>query len=175
MKQDQGPGVPEAIPRTVQGLGLRLGPESLDRLWIFPPMIRGRREWGLVAASRFADAPDLPDTPDAARGPDGPRRRLFTAPYSAERTGKGLTLEWSLVEQGEAPPDRLPRVMDGVVRRAGDELGEAREVEIGGALEHFEALLDELGRDLLEPVPEPVSEPASEPVPEPVPEPVSEP
>lgn len=180
MKQDQGPGVPEAIPRTVQGLGLRLGPETLDRLWIFPPMIRGRREWGLVAASRFA--------PDAeTRGPDGAeaegRRLLFTAPYSAERTGKGLTVEWSLVEQGEAPPDRLPRVMDGVVRRAGDELGEAREIELGGAAGHFEALLDELGRDLLEPPPPPstpkaeapLAPAAVEPTPEPTPEPVSEP
>ncbi len=178
MKQDQGPGVPEAIPRTVQGLGQRLGPDTLDRVWIFPPMIRGRREWGLVAVSRFGPAA-------ADERAEERRRLLFTAPYAAERTGKGLTVEWSLVEQGEALPDRLPRVMDGVVRRAGDELGEAREVEIGGAPEHFEALLDELGRDLLEPAPPaepaaaepaaPEPEAAAAPVPAPLPEPVVEP
>jgi hypothetical protein len=143
VKQDQGPGVPEAIPRTVQGLGLRLDPGTLDRLWIFPPLIRGRREWGLVAASRFGTEPG------------DERRHLFTAPYAAERTGKGLTLDWSVIEQGASVPDRLPRVMDGVVRRAGDDLGEAREVEIAGDPTRFAALLDELGSHLLEPAAEP--------------------
>lgn len=153
MKEELGPGVPEAIPRTLQGLGRRLGAGTLDRLWIFPPMVRGRREWGLVAASRFL-----------GEGADE-RRHLFTAPYTAERTGKGLTLDWQLVEQGEAPPDRLPRVMDGVVRRAGDDLGEAREVEIGGDADLFQALLEELGVHLLEPEPDPVR--PSEPDPQP--------
>jgi hypothetical protein len=148
VKQDRGPGVPEALPRTVQALGLRLDPRTLDRLWVFPPLVRGRREWGLVAVSRFAP-----------EGVADPRRHLFTAPYTAERTGKGLTLSWTLDEQGEAPPDRLPRVMDGVVRRAGDELGDPREVEIGGDGDRFQALLDELGTHLLEPEPAKGSEP----------------
>jgi hypothetical protein len=174
LKQDRGPGVPEAIPRTVQGLGRRLDPGTLDRLWIFPPMVRGRKEWGLIAVSRFA-----------AEGGDAARRHLFTAPYAAERTGKGLTLEWTLAEQGEAPPDRLPRVMDGVVRRAGDELGDPRAVDLGGDLELFTALLDELGTHLLEPdatvevgaeapaAPEPEPEPETDTEGEPAPEPAS--
>lgn len=158
MTDDQGPGVPEAIPRTLHRLGLRLDPATLDRVWIFPPLVHGRRERGLLAASRFA-APRLGE-PDAPRadGPDAPRA-LFTAPYTAERTGRGLTLEWNLVEQGSAPPDRLPRVMDGVVRRADNALGDPREVELAGDPERFQALLDELGTHLLEqPVPSPVEE-----------------
>jgi len=35
---------------------MRLGPAAIDRLWIFPPLVRGRREWGLVAAGCFDGA-----------------------------------------------------------------------------------------------------------------------
>jgi hypothetical protein len=165
LTDDQGPGVPEAIPRTLQALGQRLDPATLDRVWIFPPLVRGRRERGLLAASRFlasheGDPEPGPDGDAEAHSeahPEAPRaaaadtpRTLFTAPYTAERTGRGLTLEWNLVEQGSAPPDRLPRVMRGVVRRADNELGDPREVELAGDPERFQALLDELGTHLLE-------------------------
>jgi hypothetical protein len=165
LTDDQGPGVPEAIPRTLQALGERLDPATLDRVWIFPPLVRGRRERGLLAASRFlapqeggpeGDAEAHPEAPSEAHpavhredGAGAPRT-LFTAPYTAERTGRGLTLEWDLVEQGSAPPDRLPRVMRGVVRRADSQLGDPREVELAGDPERFHALLDELGIHLLE-------------------------
>lgn len=138
-RKDDGPGVPEAVPRTLQGVVSRLGAESVDRLWIFPPRIRGRKESGLLVVSRFAD--------DGAPG----RRRLFTAGYTAERTGKGLVVDWTLAEQGSAPPDRLPPVMDGVMRRAGDEGDEAREVGIGGDAGTLERLLGEWEPGLLDP------------------------
>jgi hypothetical protein len=125
--------VPEAVAATLHMLGDRLGPESLDRVWIFPPRVRGRKEWGLVAATRFH--------PDVAE-----RRLLFTAPYTAERTRNGPAIESSLIEEGEAPPDRFPRVMEGVARRGGEELGDPREIEIGGDAERFRALIEELER-----------------------------
>ena len=154
-RKSDGPGVPEAVPRAVQNLGAHYGAEALDRLWIFPPMIKGRRERGLVTASRFT--PEVEDE----------RRILVTASYLGERTGKGLTFECSIDEAGVAPPDRLPRVMAGVVRRAGEELGDAREVEIGGDAAVFTELLESLGMELLDPeLPpihvEPVEEPASD-------------
>ncbi len=130
-------GVPEAIPRTLQKMARRLGDSKIDRLWVFPPLINGRRERGLVAASCFAE--------------DG-ARRLYTAPYFAERTGTSLTVEGGITEEGQAPSDRLPRVMQGVVRRSEIELGEPRTVEIGGDPEKLRALLDEFDDDLLEPV-----------------------
>lgn len=138
-RKSEGPGVPEAVPRAVQNLGAHYGAEALDRLWIFPPMIKGRRERGLVTASRFR-----PEEQDE-------RRVLITASYLGERTGKGLTFECSIDEAGIAPPDRLPRVMEGVVRRAGEELGDAREVEIGGDPAVFQELLESLGMELLDP------------------------
>ena len=131
------PGVPEAIPRTLQMMARRLGESEIDRLWGFPPLIVGRKERGLVAASCFAE--------------DG-SRRLYTAPYSAERTGTSLSVVNGIAEEGQAPPDRLPRVMQGVVRRSEIDLGEPRQVEIAGDPEKLRALLDEFDADLLEPV-----------------------
>lgn len=134
--QESGPGVPEALPRTLDLLGRRLDPARLDTLWIFPPLVRGRREWGLVVASCFGSGDD--------------RRRLLTARYSAERTGRGLEVESEITEEGEAPPDRIPRVVDGVVRRSGVQKGDPREVVIGGELEAFTELMREFDPTLLE-------------------------
>jgi hypothetical protein len=140
-KEGEGPGVPEAVPRTAQELVARLGLVMVDRLWIFPPLVRGRRESGLLAASRRIE-----------NSPDPRRRLLVTAPYVAERTGKGLSIDWTLVEQGEAPADRFPRMMEGVARRAGDDFGDAREVELAGDEVRWHAFLDEFDADLLLPV-----------------------
>ena len=137
MKGEGDPGVPEAIPRTLQMMARRLGESEIDRLWVFPPLIVGRKERGLVAASCF--------TEDGAR-------RLYTALYSAERTGTSLSVENGIAEEGQAPPDRLPRVMRGVVRRSEIDLGEPRMVEIAGDPARLRALLDEFDVELLEPV-----------------------
>ena len=123
------PGVPEALPRTLVGLRERLGVQSLDRLWIFPPFRRGRREQGLIAVSTFQM--------------DGERRGVVTVSYTAEQTGRGVTVEPSFTTEGEAPPDRFPILMKGVVLRGGEERGEPREVEIEGSAEKFERLMEE--------------------------------
>lgn len=110
--------VPDAVGRVLEGIRDRVGAEKVDRVWIFPPLIRGRKEWGLVAVSGLT--------------PDPLKRTLYTARYSAELTATGTSLEFGITVEGEAPPDRLPRVMDGVARRSDLQLGEAREIEIGG-------------------------------------------
>lgn len=132
---DEGPGVPEALPRTLREVGMRLGPAAIDRLWIFPPLVRGRREWGLVAAGCF----------DGAGA-----RRLVTARYTAARTGRGLYLDTQLLDEGVAPFDRLPRVMEGVVRRGPEPLGSPRVVELGGDADAFEDLMADFPGDLFE-------------------------
>jgi hypothetical protein len=125
------PGVPEALARTLTQLRDRIGVHLLDRLWIFPPFRRGRREQGLIAASTFHAGSD--------------RRGVLTVAYSAEETGKGITVEPSFTREGEAPPDRFPILMRGVVQRGGEERGEPREIEIEGSMDKFERLLDEVG------------------------------
>lgn len=132
---DDGPGVPEALPRTLREVEQRIGPDAIDRLWIFPPLVRGRREWGLVAASCF----------------DGSHaRRLITARYSAERTGKGLYLESQLLDEGVAPAERLPRVMAGVVKRGPRPLGSPRLVEVAGGRNAFDSLMADFAGELFE-------------------------
>ena len=101
----------------------------MDRLWVFPPLKRGRRERGLVAASVFLEGEE--------------RRSVLTASYTAERSGLDLRIDASFTQEGDAPPEFLPRVMEGVVRRAGEGLGEPTEVEIDGDADRFEALLQE--------------------------------
>ena len=137
MKDRGDPGVPEAIPRTLQMMARRLGESEIDRLWLFPPLIVGRKERGLVVASCFTS---------------GGARRLYTASYAAERTGTSLSVENGISDEGQAPPDRLVRVMQGVVRRSEIDLGEPRMVEIAGDPEKLRALLDEFDADLMEPV-----------------------
>ena len=152
--KELGPGVPEALPRVVQRLLHERGAGAVAHLWLFPPLIRGRRESGLVAASCYVAAtPNAAGVP-AREAPDAApsdRRLLVTARYAAERTGKGLTLDVSIAEEGEAPADRFPRVMQGVVVRSGIPLGEASEVEIGGEPAAFDAWFAEVDDDLLDP------------------------
>jgi hypothetical protein len=123
------PGVPEALPRTLIRLRDQLGIEYIDRLWIFPPVRRGRRETGLIAVSLFQ--------------PGHERREVVTVAYSAEHTGKGVTVEPTFTGVGEAEPDRFPPVMQGVVRRAGEGSGEPREVQVEAEATRFEELMEE--------------------------------
>jgi hypothetical protein len=129
--------VPDALGRLLALLVKRIGIEFIDRIWIFPPLIKGRREWGLVALSSFTDDPA--------------RRNLVTARYEAELTGTGVIFEPEFLSEGRAPPDRLPQIMDGVVRRSDLQLGVPREVMIGGEVSRFVSLARESG---LEDLPE---------------------
>ena len=128
-RKSSDPGVPEALPRVLIRLREEVGVDYIDRLWIFPPIRRGRREQGLIAVSTY-------------RG-DEDRRGMLTVSYRAEHTGKGVTVEPTLTDQGEAPPDRFPPVMRGVVQRADEEGAEAREVDISASGQKFEELMEE--------------------------------
>lgn len=121
--------MPEALGRAVRELAGRVDAGELDALWLFPPLRAGRRESGLVAATRFAG---------------GERRSLLTVAYRAEETGRGIDYRSSFEEEGEAPADRLPRVMAGVSRRSPGEPGEPRRVRLEGDRGRLEELLREL-------------------------------
>ena len=123
--------VPEAVGRLLALLEKRVGAGAMDRIWIFPPLVRGRKEWGLVAVSCLTDDPS--------------QRTLVTGRYTAEMTGKGVLFRPEFISEGSAPPDRLPHVMDGVVRRSDLRLGVPRETQIGGNLDCFLGLLKEYG------------------------------
>ncbi|MFC1791784.1 hypothetical protein ACFL0I_04890 [Gemmatimonadota bacterium] len=122
--------VPEAMGRLLAVIEERIPLETVDRIWVFPPLVRGRKEWGLVAVSCLTEDPECRD--------------LLTARYSAELTGQGMAFESEIASEGSAPPERLPRVMDGVIRRSDLQLGEAREEKIGGDPQRFRSLLETL-------------------------------
>jgi hypothetical protein len=123
--------VPEALGRLLAMLEARVGAGTVDRIWVFPPLVRGRKEWGLVVVSCLTGDPS--------------QRALVTGRYTAELTGTGYGFEPEFISEGMAPPDRLPHVMDGVVRRSDLQLGIPRETEIGGDAEKYRSLLQEYG------------------------------
>lgn len=123
------PGVPQALAGTLRFLRENLGAESVDELWIFPPLVQGRRERGLVVVSAFSEED---------------RRSVHTVTYLAEQTGQGISLSPRIEEEGEAPSDRLPRMINGVVHRAKQDLGEPRNFIIGGDAVAFDDVVAEL-------------------------------
>ena len=128
IESSRDPGVPEALPRVLIRVRDHFGSELIDRLWLFPPVRRGRREQGLVAVSTFIEGQQ--------------RRAMVTVAYTAEHSGAGVSIETWFTQEGEALPERFPAVMLGVVNRTKETPGEAREIEISGSGQKFEELME---------------------------------
>ena len=128
IESSRDPGVPDALPRVLIRVRDHFGSELIDRLWLFPPVRRGRREQGLVAVSTFLEGQQ--------------RRAMVTVAYTAEHSGAGVSIETWFTQEGEALPERFPAVMLGVVNRTKETPGEAREVEISGSGQKFEELME---------------------------------
>lgn len=125
----EDPGVADGRARALRELARRISPDRLDRIWVFPPFRNGRKETGVVAAGCYTA---------------GERHLLVTLAYRAEETGEGITFEVSVREEGEAPADRLPRIMTGVLRRLRDEPGDPETHEIAGSAARFRQVVEEL-------------------------------
>ncbi|MBH16369.1 MAG: hypothetical protein CME30_03700 [Gemmatimonadetes bacterium] len=133
--RDSGPGVPEAIPQILQRISGKLEVRNIETLWIFPPLMNRRKEWGLIAASCFTEEDS---------------RLLYTARYTAHREGVNVSLDVEISEEGSAPIDSLARVMIGVVKRSQIDLGSPNTYMIDGESEKFETLLKALEAELTE-------------------------
>lgn len=127
---DTDPGVPEALPRAVRALGQVVDPRRLRTLWLFPPLKNGRKETGVLAAGCEVSDPA--------------RQVLVTLAYRAEETGQGVEFDTVIHEEGEAPRDRLPRIMSGVVRRMDGAGGDPRRFDLEGDTARFKELVAEL-------------------------------
>lgn len=126
----------EAQRSLIQGIPERFPPERIDRLWLFPPHHARSREMGFVVLS-------LIPTPGEAA--NTARRVLVTIRYEAEATRNGVRREDRIVEEGTAPPERIEKVIAGVLARCGaDELDPLIE-EIAGQPERWAELTDRLG------------------------------
>jgi len=112
----------------------RIPPDRVEQVWLFPPRRVGAKESGLAVLVVAAE-----DDADAGR-------TIWTVRYEAE-TGKGgkVSSTHALEEQGTVPPDRVGRIVDGVVRRLEAESDAPDVRELARDPEAWRALLEELG------------------------------
>lgn len=113
---------------------LRIRPERVEQVWLFPPRRVPARESGLAVLVVSSDDPG-----DAARA-------IWTVRYDAVAAKGGkTTVEQALEEQGTVPPDRVGRIVEGVARRLEAESDAPDVRDTGGDANAFAALLAELG------------------------------
>ena len=126
-RADSG-GVPALLERLVATVPV----EAMDEVWIFPTRRMPGFESTVVVLSLFTE-----DAED--------RRRVATAHFKAVRNKRGeATVETILSDHAVAPPDRLERIIDGVLRRLGDDSVLAtppRSAHIRGLAERWTALV----------------------------------
>jgi hypothetical protein len=112
----------------------RIPPERVEQVWLFPPRRVGAKESGLAVLVVTGE-----DDADA-------RRTIWTVRYDAATGGGGKTeAAHALEEQGTVPPDRVGRIVDGVVRRLEAESDAPDVRELAGDPAEWRALLVELG------------------------------
>jgi len=124
----------------LERLAVRVPPAVIDTLWLFPT----RRASGVESTVAIISAFD----PD-----DSERRKVGAARWLVMRDRRGAaSITEDMHEYATAPADALQRVVDGVMRRLGDDAREPpRLVELGGETRAW----DELLRDLGAPAPRP--------------------
>jgi hypothetical protein len=130
-----------AVPALLQRMEIALPADSLESLWIFPTRRAGSVESTVVVA--------------ACRDLEPDRRRVYTAHYTVTRDKRGrASVAERIVEHATAPVEALSRVVDGVVRRLGDEAAEPpRHESIDGEVERFDDLIRSLGGEPVSRVP----------------------
>ncbi len=106
---------------------------DIDELWIFPTRKIAIGESTVVVLSLF----------DA----DEARRRVMTARFTVSRDKKGVAKVVDKVDEyGTAPLEAVSRVVDGVVRRLGEDIEQPpRNEPIGGSRDAWNDLLTDLG------------------------------
>ncbi len=146
LRAEDDPGVPDALGQALEALLEAAAGRRIETIWLFPPLRKGRREHGLLCAGLGSAEDRRNADPDADA--EGPKRHLLvTLAYRAEETGQGVEFGSRFTEEGEAPPDRLPVVIEGVVRRADAGSGEPRTIRVEGDVARIDEILTELGRE----------------------------
>jgi hypothetical protein len=106
----------EAIAKLLDALAARVPPREVEAVWAFPGVRREGKEYGVAVISR--------------RG-EGERHVVYRARYVIAQSGQDRgKMALDIEETAEAPAELLPRVIEGVRRRA-DEAGDAELVDIG--------------------------------------------
>jgi hypothetical protein len=100
------PGLGPGWARVAEALAGRVEPQDIEGIWLFPPVRREEREWGVAVISCRTD--DM-------------RRRIYTASYMMIMRGREKGHGRVSVEiVGESPATVLEDVLRGVRERAGE-------------------------------------------------------
>jgi hypothetical protein len=104
----------------------------MDQLWIFPPRRIAAGESTVVVVGAFDD---------------DDRRRVITARFTVLRNRRGdAAVSAAFDEHGTALKAAIPRIIQGVLRRLGeDPAAEPQHVAISGQRQRWDALIVELG------------------------------
>lgn len=124
----------EAQRELLRELPNRVPVERIERIWVFGARQVGERESGLLVLSLL---------PPAERPPD--QRQVVTWRYEAERVRGRLQRSDSVAEEGWAPAERIPRLIDGVLARLRDETENPVTEAIEGSEARWTALMQALG------------------------------
>lgn len=122
-----------AQKETLRRLPERFPPERMDRVWIFSPQVVNARESGFLIVTLIPGSEPVS------------HRTLLTVRYETETIRGRIHREERVTEEGSAPPDRIERVIAGVLVRSGDDAPEPAVAEIGGEPARWFALLEQVG------------------------------
>lgn len=122
-----------AIHALAERVTERVPVAEIDTIWIFPARRIAAGESIVIVVGAF----------DA----DEHRRRVFTAHFTIVRTKKGEpTVTVRFDEHASAPVSAVPRIMQGVLRRLGEDLeASPREAAINGERARWDAMIVDLG------------------------------
>lgn len=126
---------PGALHALVERITEHSAVSTIDYVWLFPARRVAVGESIVVVIGAFDQDPD--------------RRRVSTAHFTVARDRKGAaTVTAGFAEHGTAPSAAVPRIVQGVLRRLGEDAeAEPREELIAGEQERWDALILELGGD----------------------------
>lgn len=121
-----------SLPALLEGLAPRLDVSTIDDLYLFPT----RRVQGTESTVFVFSVHDAED-----------RRRVLTAHLRATRNKRGEpTIETNVDEHATAPAERIPRVIEGVLKRLSEDFAATppSHCRIEGDPERWRALIDQL-------------------------------
>lgn len=125
-----------ALHALIQRIPGHVPVEAIDYLWIFPPRQIAVGESTVVVVGAFDADPE--------------RRRVVTAHFTVSRNRKGAaTVRDRFDEHGSAPEPAVPRIVQGVLRRLGEDAdAEPRAEQVQGDPDRWNALITDLGGEI---------------------------
>lgn len=122
-----------ALPALIRDVEDHVPVPLIDVLWVFPARAIAVGESTVLVIAAFADQDD--------------NHRVITARYTVTRNRRGEPqVKVRFDEHGTAPQPAVPRIVEGVLRRLGEDASaEPVEVRVAGSVEAWDAHIRELG------------------------------